>query len=126
MIDCGVSQGSIFGPLLFLVYINDLSTVSESCFSILFADDASMFITGKDIQDMCHKLNEDLTKKQEWLSCNKLSLNASKTHYMVFTLRNKILNDLNVIMNNEKIERVYVTKFLVVQNDAQLNWKRHI
>ena len=70
MIDCGEPQGSILGPLLFLLYINDLSTVSESCFSILFADDTNMFIAGKDIQDICHKLNEDLTKIQEWLCCN--------------------------------------------------------
>ena len=126
MIDCGVPQGSILGPLLFLLYINDLSTVSESCFSILFADDTNMFIAGKDIQDMCHKLNEDLTKIQEWLCCNKLSLNVSKTHYVVFMPRNKFFNDVNVMINNEKIERVYVTKFLGVQIDAQLNWKRHI
>ena len=89
IIDCGVPQGSILGPLLFLLYINDLSTVSEPCFSILFADDTNMFIAGKYIQDMCHKLNEDLTKIQEWLCCNKLSLNVSNTHYMVFTPRNK-------------------------------------
>ena len=126
MIDCGVPQGSILGPLLFLLYINDLSTVSVSCFSILFADDTNMFITGKDIQDMCHRLNEDLVKIQEWLCCNKLSLNVSKTHYMVFTPRNKIVDDVNIMIHNEKIERVYTTKFLGVQIDAQLNWKRHI
>ena len=129
MIDCGVPQGSILGPLLFLLYINDLSTVSVSCFTILFADDTNMFITGKDIQDMCHRLNEDLVKIQEWLCCNKLSLNVSKTHYMVFTPRNKIVNDvndINIMIHSEKIERVYTTKFLGVQIDAQLNWKGHI
>ena len=125
-IDCGVPQRSILGPLLFLLYINDLSTVSESCFSILFADDTNMCIAGKDIQDMCHKFNEDLTKIQEWLCCNELSLDVSKTHYMVFTPKNTFFNDVNVMINNEKIERVYVTKFLGLQIDAQLNWKRHI
>ena len=126
MIDCGVPQGSILGPLIFLLYINDLSTVSVSCFSILFADDTNMFITGKDIQDMCHKLNEDLNKIQEWLCCNKHSLNVSKNHYMVFTLRDKIVNDVKIMIHNEKIERVCTAKFLGVQIDAQLNWKRHI
>ena len=126
MIDCGVPKWSILGPLLFLLYINDLSTVWVSCFSILFADDTNMFITGKDIQDMCHRLNEDLVKMQEWLCCNKLSLNVLKIHYMLFTPRNKIVNDVNIMIHNEKIERVYTTKFLGVQIDAQLNLKRHI
>ena len=126
MIDCGVPQGSILGPFIFLLYINDLSTVSVPCFSILFADDTNMFITGKDIQDMCDRLNEDLVKIQEWLCYNKLSLNILKTHHMIFTPRNKIVNDVHVVINNEKIERVYTTKFLGVQIDAQLNWKRHI
>ena len=126
MIDCGVPQGSILGPFIFLLYINDLSTVSVPCFSILFADDTNMFITGKDIQDMCDRLNEDLVKIQEWLCCNKLSLNILETHHMIFTPRNKIVNDVHVVINNEKIERVYTTKFLGVQIDAQLNWKKHI
>ena len=126
MIDCGVPQGSILGPLIFLLYIKDLSTVSMSCFSILFADDTNMFITGKDFPDMCHRLNEDLMKIQEWLCCNKHSLNVWKTHYMVFTPKNKIVNDVNIMIHNEKIERVYTTKLLGVQIDAHLNWKRHI
>ena len=79
-INCGVPQGSILGPLLFLIYINDLSTVSSALFSILFADDTNMFDTGKDINLLSKKINEELIKIQEWLRCNKLSLNVSKTH----------------------------------------------
>ena len=84
IIKCGVPQGSILGPLLFLLYINDLSTVSSACFPILFADDTNTFISGKDLDEMCVKLNDDLQKVQEWLCCNKLSLNVMKTHYMIF------------------------------------------
>ena len=72
------------------------------------------------------QIDEDLTKIQEWLCGNKLSLNVSKTHYMVFTPRNNFFNDVNVMINNEQIERGYVTKFLGMQIDAPLNWKRHI
>ena len=83
-IKCGVPQGSILRPLLFLSYINDLATVSEACFSILFADDLNMFISGKDVQALSEKLNSDMENIRQWLCCNKLSLNVSKTHYMFF------------------------------------------
>ena len=125
-IKCGVPQASILGPLLFLIYINDLSSVSEACFSILFADDTNMFITGHNVSEMCNQLNADLFRVQEWLHCNKLSLNVLKTHYMIFTPRNKIYDDVSIIINNTKISRVYVTKFLGVQIDSQLSWKMHI
>ena len=65
-IHCGAPQGSILGPILFLLYINDLTSVSEFCFPVLFADDTNMFITGKDMDILCHQLNEDLRNVQEW------------------------------------------------------------
>ena len=70
-IKCGVPQGSILGPLLFLLYINDLASVSEACFSILFADDSNMFISGKDVEVMSEKLNSDMENIRQWLCCNK-------------------------------------------------------
>ena len=125
-VNCGVPQGSILGPILFLLYINDLTNVSEFCFSVLFADDTNMFITGKDMDVLCQQLNKDLRNVQEWLQCNKLSLNVLKTHYMVFTPRNELINDIDVKIYNVQIQRVYATKFLGVQIDAQLTWKTHI
>ena len=125
-IKCGVPKGSILDPLLFFIYINDLSTVSEACLLILFADDTNIFITSKNIDLMCQQLNDDLEKIQEWLCCNKLSLNVVKTHYMIFSPRNKIISDVDIKICNVNINRVYVTKFLGVQIDAQLNWKKHI
>ena len=125
-IKCGVPQGSILGPLLFLIYINDLATVSIACLSILFADDSNVFISGKDVEVMCEKLNNDMENIRQWLCCNKLSLNVSKTHYIVFTPRNKQVENLNIKIQNTNIERVSVTKFLGVMIDAQLSWKCHI
>ena len=81
--------------------------------SILFADDTNMFFTGKNLV-------------QEWLHCNKLSLNVLKTHYIIFTSRNKCVKDVDIRINDAHIERVYATKFLGVQIDAQLTWKKHI
>ena len=108
------------------MYINDLSNVSEYCFSLLFADDTNVFHTGKDMKIVCDQVNEDLKNVQEWLNCNKLSLNIRKTHYMIFTPRNKIIDDIDVKFCNDVIERVYVTKFLGAQIDSQLTWKTHV
>ena len=126
LIKCGVPQGSILWPLLFLLYINDLSSVSEACFSILFADDTNMLITERNVNEMCNQLNADLFRVQEWLHCNKLSLNVLKTHYMIFTPRNKVVDDISIIIDRTKIPRVYVTKFLGVQINSHLSWKMHI
>ena len=125
-INCGVPQGYIIGALLFLIYINDLSTVSEACMSILFADDTNMFLTGKNLKTMATVINEELIRVQEWLHCSKLTLNVLKTHYIIFTSRNKCVNDVDIRINDAHIERLYVTKFLGVQIDAQLTWKKHI
>ena len=114
------------GSHTILLYINDLTNVSEFCFSVLFADDTNMFITGKDMNGLCNQLKEDLRNVQEWLQCNKLALNVLKTHYMVFTPRNKLINDIDVKIHDAQIQRVYATKSLGIQIDAQLTWKTHI
>ena len=80
----GVPKGSILEPLLFILYSNDLASVTEACFSILFADHSNMFISGKDVQVIREKLNSDMENIWQWLCCNKLLLNVSKTHYMFF------------------------------------------
>ena len=102
----GVPQGSILGPILFLLYINVFTNVSEFCFSVLFADDTNMFITGKDIDVLCQQLNKYLRNVQEWLQCNKLSLNVLKIHYIVFTPRNKLINNIDVKIHDVQIQRV--------------------
>ena len=96
VIKCGVPEGSILGPLLFLFYINDLATVSNAHFTILFPDDTNIFITGKGIEEMCTDMNDELDKIQSWLNCNKLSLNVLKTHYIILTPRNVCINGSDI------------------------------
>ena len=126
MWNAGYRKDQSWAHLVFLLYINDLTTVSSTSLSVLFADDTNIFLSGKSLQSMSMTLNEQLTAIYEWLCCNKLSLNVLKTHYMIFTPRNKKVNDINLYINNVPIGRVYVTKFLGVQIDSQLNWKNHI
>ena len=76
-ISCGVPQGSILGPLLFL------SCVSSILYFILFADDTNMFLTGKNLNNIISTMNEEMVKVVEWLNINRLSLNTNKTHYII-------------------------------------------
>ena len=93
-IECGVPQGSILGPLLFLIYINDLAKVSKNLMSILFADDTNMFNKGKNPMEIQTTINTELEHVSLWLKVNKLSLNIKKTHFMVFS--NKPTYNLNL------------------------------
>ena len=123
---CGVPQGSILGPLLFLVYINDLTSVSELFMPILFADDTNLFCTGKDLKDLSHKINEEIAKIYAWVNAYKLSLNIDKTNVMLFTPRNSSRCIDDIVINGICIAEVTETKFLGVIIDNKLKWYTHI
>ena len=76
IIECGVPQGSILGPLLFLIYINDLCMASKRISTIMFADDSNFFISGKYNSELCVEMNNELEKISEWFRANKLSINS--------------------------------------------------
>ena len=126
-ITCGVPQGSILGPLLFILYVNDMINCSKLLHFILFADDTNLFYSSSNYNDLMDVVNNELDKLSEWFRTNKLSLNISKTNYILFGNRRKCLSDTNFMIhiNGNMIERVIVTKFLGVYIDQDLNWKHH-
>ena len=127
---CSVPQGSILGPLLFLLYINDLQFASDLLDPIMFADDTNLFYSNKDINTAFLKVNDELQKINEWFISNKLSLNVKKTKYSFFHKPSKkddiplVLPKLNI--NNSEIARTESIKFLGVLLDENLSWKTHI
>ena len=111
-VSCGVSEGSILGPLLFLIYVNDMSNVSQLLFTLLFADDTNVFTIGKHVRQLIAIMNNELTKTVDWLNVNKLSLNVKKTHYMIFSLsRNLSINNTDIMINGHTVARVTCNKF---------------
>ena len=102
-IACCVPQGSVLGPLLLVLYINDLPNISNSFKPVLFADDTNLIFSDKSITYLKTNIQLNLNKRFDWLSINKLSLNVSKSSLLLFNIRNKNKNvKLNVNINDIK------------------------
>lgn len=124
-ITCGVPQGSVLGPLLFNLYINNVWEVSKTLKTILFADDTNLICSGENMEQLLDTVENELQKMKSWFDANKLTLNLSKTKFIIFGNRATTLNK-KLMINDIEIERVKELKFLGVIIDEKLCWKPHI
>lgn len=124
----GTPQGSNLGPLLFLLYINDIFDLPFKGTIILFADDAVLYYSGFNINEMYANMQHDLNVLFEWLYDNVLSINITKTKYMIFHSDNKKINldSLALHINNVEIARVDKIKYLGLNLQSNLKWNTHV
>ena len=126
-VPCGIPQGSVLGPILFLLYINDFHKCSSLLDFHLFADDANLFYRHRDIAILRQHINTELKNVNRWLCSNKLSLNIEKSSYVIFhPCQKKISSDFNLVIDDVCLKKERSIKYLGVYIDSNLSWKPHI
>lgn len=127
MTSYGIPQGSIIGPLMFLIYINNINNIGLKGHLTLYADDTSLFYFDRSIDHIITDAQEDLNRLNEWLKYNLLTINTKKTSFMIFAAKNKHIPDFTPLtINNETIQKTDCEKYLGLWVDDKLTWKPHI
>ena len=125
-ITCGVPQGSVLGPLLFLLYINDLPNISDKLRFFLFADDTNIYYESKNLIELENTVNSELKKLCLWLNLNRLALNVGKTNFVIFRANKPLYHNVTLIMNRKALLQKDHIKYLGVLMDEHLTWKNQI
>ena len=121
---CGVPQGSILGPLLFLLYINDISKACDESRTLLFADDTALLYAAPTMEQLQNKINRSFPKICTWLHANRLSLSIPKTFYQLYSTEKSI--ELKIPIRNTFLKRAASVKYLGVLIDDDMKFKSHI
>ena len=127
---CGVPQGSVLAPLLFLIFTNDLYHSTRLLEDILFSDDTKLFYSHNNAKELFRTMNAELSHLNDWFCANKLSLNTDKVKYVLFH-KAKSKDNLPLVLpdlfiNDVKIKSENSLKFLGVMIDENLTWKTHV
>ena len=127
-ITTGVPQGSVLGPLLFLIYVNDIQNAAPSVSTRLFADDTNVFLANKDCTKLIEMVTETLSQLKIWFESNKLTLHIGKTTFTIFHARKQCNHtcDESFYFNSTRIRKSPFTKYLGLIIDENLTWKQHV
>ena len=127
----GVPQGSILGPLLFVLYVNDIIKSSDKFEFTMYADDTTLFYTQPNVLDLEHNVNFDLCKVSKWFKANRLLINKKKTNFMTFCLNitfetSNSLSNITICIDSIPLKKVNAVNFLGVYIDCNLKWDTHV
>ena len=126
-IPCGVPQGSVLGPLLFLLYINDFCNCTEAFDFHLFADDTNLFCSHKELKQLEAEINNNLGFVNTWLCANKLSLNIQKTNFVIFhPPQKRSVDTVSLKISDNVIKQESYIKYLGIYLDCSLSWNTQI
>ena len=123
--DYGTCQGSCLGPLLFLVFINDLSLNNENGISLLFADDTTLLHSHHDLETLKELVTNDLQRLMDWFKANKLTINLSKTEVVLFSPKDKH-QEITLNIGTYTLTSIPHVRFLGIWLDSKLQWRKHI
>ena len=122
----GLPQGSVSATWLFSLYINDLHRTSNKLNFIHFADDTTVYMSGRDLTVLCREVCEELNAIDDWLKANRLSLNTDKTYFMIHTHNKFDINDYSIKIRDKTIKYVRSTKFLGLILDDRFSYSDHV